>query len=76
MISPESIPSERIHKGRREDGQVAKLLDSVAPYLALVKEGRYHSMIGRGDGERLLIRELLTQFHKGSPGPKGHPAAP
>jgi hypothetical protein len=48
-----------------KETQVAKLLESVTPYVALVKESRYHSMIRREDGERLLIRALFTQFPKG-----------
>ncbi len=59
-----------------KDTQVAKLLESVTSYVALVQEGRYHSMIGRADGERLLLRELFSQFQKGQPGPKGQPATP
>ncbi|MCI0392740.1 MAG: hypothetical protein MOB07_28750 [Acidobacteria bacterium] len=46
-----------------KDAQIAKLLESVTPYVALVKEGRYHSIIGKADGERVLLRELFAQFH-------------
>jgi len=40
--------------------QVSALLEATSRYVALVKGGRYESMIEKGDGERLLLRELLA----------------
>jgi hypothetical protein len=44
--------------------QVSCLLESLEAYTALVRAGRYESMIKKGDGERLLIRELLLPAHR------------
>lgn len=45
--------------------QIAKLLNSHTPYLALVRSGKYESMLKRGEGERLILRELFLQFQQG-----------
>ena len=44
-----------------KDKQVFRLLDATDLYVALVKEGRYDSMIKKEDGERLLLKELFSR---------------
>lgn len=44
--------------------QIAILLNSQAPYVALVRNGKYESILKHEDGERLIIRELFVQFPK------------
>lgn len=58
------LETSAIDLNESKETQVAMLLESVTPYLALVKEGRYNSMIAKADGERLLLRELLSQSEK------------
>ena len=47
-----------------KDKQIAKLLESNEPYVALVRNRRFESMLRREDGERLVARELYTQLHR------------
>jgi hypothetical protein len=42
--------------------QIAGLLDSQAPYVALVRHGRYQGLLKREMGERLILRALLAQI--------------
>jgi hypothetical protein len=43
------------------EAQVKAFLDSQAAYVALVRSGKYESMLRRDVGERLILRELVTQ---------------
>jgi hypothetical protein len=44
------------------DRQASALLESMAPYIGLVRAGRFESMLKREDGERLIARELYLQL--------------
>ncbi len=46
--------------------QVARLLESTEPYLAIVRNRRFESMLQREDGERLIIKELYRQLQRTS----------
>jgi hypothetical protein len=46
--------------------QVSYLFDSTAPYLALVRSGKYESMLKREDAERLILKELFLQSQQGN----------
>lgn len=41
--------------------QISSFLDSTSVYVALLKNGKYESLVKREDGERLIIRELFLQ---------------
>jgi hypothetical protein len=47
-----------------KDKQIARLLESTDPYIALVRNRRFESMLRREDGERLIIRELYEQLRQ------------
>jgi hypothetical protein len=44
-----------------KEKQIAVLLQSHAPYVALVRNGRYEALVDRADVERLIIRQLFEQ---------------
>ncbi len=44
-----------------KDIQMRKLLDSQAPYLALVRNYRYEAMIKQEAGERIILKQLFLQ---------------
>ena len=41
--------------------QINKLLDSQAPYVALVRNNQYEAMLKRDAGERIVLKQLLQQ---------------
>jgi hypothetical protein len=41
--------------------RILTLLDSEAPYVALIRDGRYEAMLQREAVERLILRELFSQ---------------
>jgi len=49
-----------------EDGevQVRKLLNAQTPYMALVRNNQYDSVVKQSDGEKLVLRKLLQQGQK------------
>jgi hypothetical protein len=44
--------------------QIASLLDSQAPYVALVRHRQYESLLRHEAGERSILRELLAQIQQ------------
>lgn len=44
-----------------KEQQVEKLLKTKAPYIALLRNGQYDSILKQSDGERLILRELFSQ---------------
>jgi hypothetical protein len=58
---------DAIDLGWTSEEQITKLLKATATYVALVRDGKFDSMLRREDGERLVTRELLKQLQ---PSPK------
>lgn len=52
-----------IDLGAAKEQQVCELLQSTTPYIALVKKGKYDSILKQSDGERLILNELFNQSH-------------
>jgi len=50
------------------DKQISTLLESPTQYVALVRAGRFESMLKREDGERLIVRELHSQLQRTASG--------
>jgi hypothetical protein len=55
------LHKDKIDLESPKDKQVLSLLDAFGSYVALVREGRYDSMIKKEDGERLLLKELFSR---------------
>ncbi len=52
---------EVIDRSWPQEKQIATFLESQAPYVALLKDGRYESMLEREAGTRVIIRQLFLQ---------------
>ena len=55
---------DSIDLNHKNENQIEQLLNAKAPYVALVKEGQYDSILKQTEGERLILKELFRQSKK------------
>jgi hypothetical protein len=60
-LSGHCLYRQSIDLANHSENQIKSMIDSSAPYIALVRHGVFDSILSREDGERLILKALLEQ---------------
>lgn len=61
LFAQHSVHAESVDLGKPKESQIEAFLNSQAPYMALVRDGRFEGLAERAAVERLVLQQLFRQ---------------